>query len=217
MILTTVTRYFDDRIRFEFYVVQSLDPETYGNEDTTQVLKGLEIICRYRFMFLEKTSKFAWYNIVLAATEQAQSDAYELRRELDLMRRDALRAGLDRPATWVPFMDVAELQKMGEIYPPAEQNMRILVTAILLTTSPDQIKELQKQLSDEIRQIAEITEPINANLIVAMAQSLQSLIQQQRQKQAAAAPCSLGQEMGVLIQAITADGLDFAAFCAAAS
>jgi len=188
LILTTVTRYFDDRIRFEFYVVQALDPETYGNEDTTQVLKGLEIICRYRFMFLEKTSKFAWYNLILAAPEQSQSDAYELRRELDLMRRDALRAGLDRPATWVQYMDVAELQRMGEIYPPAEQKMRDLITSILQATSPDEIKALRQQLSETIRDVAAVTEPINANLIIAMAQSLESLIQQQRQKQAAAAP-----------------------------
>lgn len=188
LVLTTVTRYFDDRIRFEFYVVQSLDPETYGNEDTTQVLKGLEIICRYRFMFLEKTSKFAWYNIVLAGPDQAQSDAYELRRELDLMRRDALRAGLDRPATWVAYMDVADLQKMGEIYPPAEQKMRELVTAILKATSQDQIKDLQKQLSDQIRSVAEVTEPINASLIISMAQSLQSLIRQQRAAMGVAAP-----------------------------
>jgi TIR domain len=188
LILTRVTKYYDDRIRFELYVVQSLDPEAYGNEDTTQVLKGLEIICRYRFMFLEKTSKFAWYNIVLAAPDQAQSDAYELRRELDLMRRDALRAGLDRPATWVPYMDVAELQKMGELYPPAEQKMRDLITGILQAPGFDQIKALQQQLSDTIRQVAEVTEPINANLIIAMAQSLQALIKQQRDSQAAAVP-----------------------------
>jgi hypothetical protein len=188
LVLTRVTTYYDDRVRFELYVVQSLDPETYGDQDTTQVLKGLEIICRYRFMFLEKTSKFAWYNIVLAAPEQAQSDAYELRRELDLMRRDALRAGLDRPATWVPYMDVADLQKMGELYPPAEQKMRDLITAILQATGTDQIKTLQQQLSDTIRQVAEVSEPINANLIIAMAQSLESLIKQQRQAQAAAAP-----------------------------
>ncbi|MFZ0707879.1 MAG: toll/interleukin-1 receptor domain-containing protein [Candidatus Korobacteraceae bacterium] len=188
LILTRVTKYYDDRIRFELYVVQSLDPEAYGDQDTTQVLKGLEIICRYRFMFLEKTSKFAWYNIVLAAPDQAQSDAYELRRELDLMRRDALRAGLDRPATWVPYMDITELQKMGEIYPPSEQKMRDLITAILQATGPDQIKALQQQLSDTIRQVAAVTEPINASLIIAMSQSLQSLIKQQRDAQAAAAP-----------------------------
>jgi hypothetical protein len=43
-------------------------------------------------------------------------------------------------------------------------------------------------LSDTIRQVAEVTEPINANRIVAMAQSLQALIQQQRGRQTAAAP-----------------------------
>jgi hypothetical protein len=190
LILTRVTKYYDDRIRFELYVVQSLDPETYGDEDTTKVLKGLEITCRYRFMFLEKTSKFAWYNIVLAAPDQAQSDAYELRRELDLMRRDALRSGLDRPATWVSYMDVADLQKMGEIYPPAEQKMRDLSTAVLQATSSDQIKALQQQLSDTIREVGEVAEPINANLIVAMAKSLEALIQQQRAGQAAAAPAA---------------------------
>ena len=187
LILTRVTKYYDDRIRFELYVVQSLDPETYGNEDTTQVLKGLEIICRYRFMFLEKTSKFAWYNIVMAAPDQAQSDAYELRRELDLMRRDALRAGLDRPATWVPYMDVADLQRMGELYPPAEQKMRDLVTAILQSTNPDQIKTFQQQLSDTIREAAEATEPINASLIIAMAKSLEELVKRQRETQPVAA------------------------------
>jgi hypothetical protein len=77
---------------------------------------------------------------------------------------------------------------MGELYPPAEQKMRDLITAILQATGTDQIKTLQQQLSDTIRQVAEVSEPINANLIIAMAQSLESLIKQQRQAQAAAAP-----------------------------
>jgi hypothetical protein len=85
-------------------------------------------------------------------------------------------------------MDIAELQKMGEIYPPAEQKMRDLVTAILQASSPDQIKGLQQQLSNTIRDVAAVTEPINANLIVSMAQSLQALIQQQRGTQTAAVP-----------------------------
>ena len=180
LILTTVTRYFDDRVKFEFYVVQALDPEAYGNEDTTQVLKGLEIVCRYRFMFLEKTSKFAWYNVAMAAPDQVQSDAYELRRELDLMRRDALRAGLDRPSMWATYIDIAQLQKMAEIYVPAEVKMRELITGMLQATSPDQIKSLQQQLSDQVREVATVTEPINASLITAMSQSLQLLVNRQR-------------------------------------
>jgi hypothetical protein len=68
--------------------------------------------------------------------------------------------------------------------------MRDLITAILQAPSPDQIKDLQKQLSDQIRQVAAITEPINANLIIAMSQSLQSLIKQERESQAAAVPAS---------------------------
>lgn len=180
LILTTATRYFDDSLKFEFCVVQSLDREPRGNEDTTQVLNGLEIACRYRFMFLEKTSKFAWLNIGLARPGQAQANAYELRRELDLLRRDAIRAEMDQPAKWVPFIDVLQLQKMGEIYLPAEQSIRDLIGVMLQSTDADQVEALQKQLSDRIRELAAATESINAELINAMSKKLQELVQVER-------------------------------------
>ncbi len=53
IVLTTATKYWNDIREFNLYFVETLQKEEYGDKSTTLMLKGLEVVCRYRFMFLE--------------------------------------------------------------------------------------------------------------------------------------------------------------------
>ena len=56
--MTTATRYYNDTQELNVYFVERWRGDEYGDQDTTLLLKGLHIVCRYRFLFLEVGSKF---------------------------------------------------------------------------------------------------------------------------------------------------------------
>lgn len=180
IILTTATRYFDDSQEFNLFFVEALQREEYGDKHTTLLLKGLELVCRYRFMFLESDSKFSCDNILITRTERLPDMAGELLRELNLMRKDSLNVGLDQPAVWANFVDWSLIHKMASDYEPIDQLIRELVTDILkMRDKPDELEALREKLSGAVRRLADATEPHNSVLIKAMSQKLQSLVESQ--------------------------------------
>jgi len=58
VILTTVTKFYDDVREYNSYFIEMLPRAEYGDQDTTDLLKGLELVCRFRAMFLEPRSDF---------------------------------------------------------------------------------------------------------------------------------------------------------------
>jgi hypothetical protein len=52
-VLTTATHYWNDTREFNLYFVETLRREDYGDKKTSLLLKGLDLVCRYHFMFLE--------------------------------------------------------------------------------------------------------------------------------------------------------------------
>src|SRR5271166_5224044 len=70
LILTTATKYFDNSREFNLYFVEALKREEYGDRNTTLLLKGLELVCRYRFLFLERDSKFSADNVLITRAER---------------------------------------------------------------------------------------------------------------------------------------------------
>jgi hypothetical protein len=177
LILTTATRYFDDSVEFNLYFVEALQRGEYGNKDTTLLLKGLELICRYRFMFLEKDSKFSSDNILITRADRLPSMAAELLRELNLMNKDSQNAGLDDPTVWSRYVDWSVIHQMASSYIPVEQSIRDLIGQILeARDKPDRLEALGQQLSSAVRKLADATEPHNTLLIKTMAQKLQSMV-----------------------------------------
>jgi hypothetical protein len=63
VILTKATKYYDDYREFSVYFVELLNRADYGDESTSNLLKGLQLVCRFRFMFLETDSEFSSQNI----------------------------------------------------------------------------------------------------------------------------------------------------------
>jgi hypothetical protein len=179
LILSSATKFFDNSREFNLFFVEALNRQEYGDRNTTLLLKGLELVCRYRFMFLERDSKFSADNLLITRPERLPDLAGELVRELNLMRKDSLNAGLDQPAVWANFVDWSNIHEMAREYEPAEETIRGLIDKLLEPgTTAEALKALQQQLSDAVRQLAIATEPQNTLLIKAMAQKLQSLISQ---------------------------------------
>jgi hypothetical protein len=164
--LTTATRYFDDTQEVNLYFVESLYRQEYGDADTTILLKGLELVCRYRFMFLEKDSKFTTNNILITRVDRLAYIASELLRELNLMNRDSLNAGLDQPTVWSKFIDWNVLLEVANNFEPIEQEIRQVISRILSSPDkPNQFPELRRQLSNAVAKLAEATRPANTKLI----------------------------------------------------
>jgi hypothetical protein len=181
VILTTASRYFNGNQEFSLYFVESLQRGEYGDKDTTLLLKGLELVCRYRFLFLETDSKFSANSILVARTERLPDIAGELLRELNLMKKDSLNAGLDQAGVWALFVDWDNIQQMTKNYEPAEQAIRGLISEILkVRDKPEDLVRLREQLSGAVKQLTTATGPQNSLLIKAMSQKLQSLVQSEQ-------------------------------------
>src|SRR5207245_1353689 len=104
IILTTSTAYYNSTREFNLYFVEALRPKDYGDRNTTLLLSGLEIVCRFRFMFLEEQSEFSNRNISALPLDRIPDLARGLIRELNLLRRDSQEAGLDQPNVWRAFV-----------------------------------------------------------------------------------------------------------------
>jgi hypothetical protein len=180
VVLTTATSYYNDIREFNLYFVQTLRQNEYGDEGTTLLLKGLELICRYRFMFLESSSEFSSQNIALTAVDHIPDRAAKLLRELELMRTNSQNARLDQPAVWMKFVEYNDIQKMVAVYRPEEPRLRELIAQILAKKGDrDALAQLGDQLSKEIGSLAEETRPLNTLLIKAMSSKLQALVDEQ--------------------------------------
>jgi hypothetical protein len=63
LILTTSTTLHDGTVEASVYLVPAFLRKDYDRQDTTLLLKGLQIVCRFRFLFLESQSDSYWFNI----------------------------------------------------------------------------------------------------------------------------------------------------------
>ncbi len=131
VVLTTSTKYWDDSREFNLYFVETLSRDEYGDKSTTLLLKGLELVCRYHFMFLENDSEFSSNNILAVREERLPEIAANLLRELNLMRRETMNVGLDQPTIWRKFVDWSLIFEMSQTYRPKEELLRKLLTEIL--------------------------------------------------------------------------------------
>jgi hypothetical protein len=173
VILTTGTRYFNGIREFNLYFVEYLRPKEFGDPNTTLILKGLELCCRFRFLFLEKGSEFYHMNIRIGQEKGFQDLVRNLERELNLLRRDALEAGLDKAAVWADFVDWSTLQKMSEEWRPLEARIRECCAKLReAKENPGALPELRDSLAAAVEQLETTIRPLNTQLICGLTDSL---------------------------------------------
>jgi hypothetical protein len=177
VILTTATKYYDDNREFNIYFVEALQRAEYGDASTTLLLKGLELVCRFRFMFLEDASQFSSGNILVMPPERVPEIVSRLLKEINLLRKDSRDAGLDEPAVWRHFVSYDDLLKMAAEYRPRELQIRGIIGRIVQAKGQvDTIVPLQRELSNTLRELQEKVRPLNTLLLKQMIRKLDELI-----------------------------------------
>lgn len=186
VILTTATKYYDDNREFSIYFVEALQRVEYGDAKTTLLLKGLELVCRFRFMFLEDASQFSGGNFQVMSPDRVPEVVSRLLKELNLLRKDSRDAGLDEPSVWRPFVSYDDLQRMAAEYRPKEQQIRAIISRIVQAKGQvDLIVPLQRELSNTLRELQERVRPLNTLLLKQMIRKLDELIPGETQLAAA--------------------------------
>ncbi|MDQ1474697.1 MAG: hypothetical protein QOJ99_6177, partial [Bryobacterales bacterium] len=88
----------------------------------------------------------------------------QMEKELNLLRRDALEAGLDRANVWSEFVDWDRLQKMSEIWRPLELRLRDSLSRIR-NSRPEELEALREPLVEVVRQLETAMRPLNSGII----------------------------------------------------
>jgi hypothetical protein len=177
LILTTCTKYYDDRREFSLYFVEALKRGDFGRDDTSILLKGLEIVCRFRFIFLELDSEFSANSIRATAVTRLVDKVVRLIKEIDLLGRDSRDAGLDQPNIWRQFVDWDNVLSMFGEYEPREARLREVAGEIIKNRGhPAAIEPLRIELAAVVADLETMSRPYNTLLIRAMSAKLQSLV-----------------------------------------
>lgn len=173
IILTTGVRYFNGQREFNIYFVRAHDREEMGDPDTTLLFKGLDLFCRFRFMFLETGSPFSRKGAELAMGERLREFAARIERELNLLSRDALEAGLDDPAKWFGLIDPDLLVLAFKRWSPIEVELRDALRAAR-NAGAESLHAAQNSLMNTLTSVENTMGIVNADAIAAMADRLKS-------------------------------------------
>jgi hypothetical protein len=174
LILTTSTTFFNGKMDVNLYIVEALTRPDHGDLTTTRLLKGLELASRFRFMFLEKDSRFYAMNLQLMPEERVAGAVRDLVTELNLLQRDAREAGLHEPAVWGGLVPWDLLLRMGREWQPREQRLRAVCRDLIADAQHDEAR--RAQLVEVILDLETTIGPLNKELIIKMADRLQALV-----------------------------------------
>lgn len=186
VILTAATKFYDDYREYNVYFVQMLERADYGDAGTTDLLKGLELVCRFRSAFLEAKSPFLGQNVALTSFHALPELAAALLKELNLLHRDAQAAGLDRPAMWREYVNFDQIKAIADAYRPCDSKLREIIPKIMTGKSNRELLEsLGKEMEDVLTAMEKAVRPPNALLLRQMATKLNAIVEDQDRAKAA--------------------------------
>jgi hypothetical protein len=182
VILTTATKYYDDYREYNLYFVEMLQRSDYGDRDTTDLLKGLEIACRFRSTFLESDSEFFGPNVGLTDVQRLPELANRLLKELNLLHRDAQEAKLDKPGVWTKYVDFDHIKAMTDAYRPCELKLREIIPKVIVAKGqPALLESLRKEMSEVLTGMENVVRSENGLLLREMAAKLNTIVESQDQ------------------------------------
>ena len=157
----------------------------YGDQDTTYLLKGLDLVCRFRSMFLEPDSDFLGQNVLLTDIHRLPGVASRLLKELDLLHRDAQEAGLERPGMWTKYVDFDHIKTIAGAYRPCEAKLREIIPEVIAGKGePALLEPLAKEMSEVLTAMQMVVRPENGLLLREMAAKLNQIVECQDQSHA---------------------------------
>lgn len=182
VILTTATKFYDDYREYSLYFVEVLQRDDHGDDDTTYLLKGLELVCRFRSAFLEPSSQFLGETIGLTSVDQLPQTALKLLKELNFLHRDAQEAGLDRPGMWARWVTIDHIKTIADAYRPCELKLRETISKITAARGQGALLQpLANEMAEALMAMEKVVRPENALLLHEMATELNKVVEKQDQ------------------------------------
>jgi hypothetical protein len=118
-VLTTLSIFNNDDREASIYFMEIKRRVGHGDESTTKLLEGIDAICRFRFLFLEKDSLYNSLNADgLNNINAAKRFADELMAEIYYLENDLIAAGLDKPASWAKYVAPDLIKRMSDEWFP---------------------------------------------------------------------------------------------------
>jgi hypothetical protein len=180
VISTTVTTYFNNDAEVSLYLIEALQRPDYGDPDTTKCLKCLNMICRFRFAFLEERSPYYWRNF--QPSDGDVKAAFGLLMELDLLKSEAQHANLEMPGAWEEFMSAAQLNAMITTWKNVEVELRAACgSALERNVVVEPAASWTERVSSQLKRINEDIRPFNTLLGVAISARLKEYFDHQVQ------------------------------------
>jgi hypothetical protein len=178
VILTTGIRYFNGNREFNLYFIEYLRRDEFGDPKTTILVKGLDLACRFRSLFLEQNSKFSSVGATLAMADLTKKFAIRefassMERELNLLHRDALEARLDDPAVWLGLVDSKVLLESSHAWLPLESRIREVLTEARRSESAA-TEKCRDALITVLKDVEAMMRPLNSSVIAEMADKLKA-------------------------------------------
>jgi hypothetical protein len=179
VILTTGTRRFNGNREFNLYFVEYLRRVESGDPKTTLLVKGLDLVCHFRSLFLEPNSKFSSVGATLAMADTTKKSATRdfarsVERELNLIHRDVLEARLDEPAVWLGMVDAKVLLESSTAWLPLESRSRE-VLAQVRQCEPVAMENCRETLVAVLKDFETTMRPLNSAIIAEMVDKLKAL------------------------------------------
>ena len=94
-------------------------------------------------------------SLKIAPISAIKDTARNLQRELNLLKRDALEAGLDKASVWAGFVDWPRLSKMSEAWRPLESRIREVLTQIR-SAEPETLERSRDLLVAAIQELGRL-------------------------------------------------------------
>jgi hypothetical protein len=147
-VLTTLSEFNNDDREASLYFIEIKRRVGHGDEKTTKLLEGLDAICRFRFLFLERSSNFQPLNLNICRTiSDAKIFADELMAEIYYLENDLTAAGLDQPASWAEFVDENKINEMLNAWLPLRNRLHSDCLNIISSQTNDDVHALTEPLS----------------------------------------------------------------------
>jgi hypothetical protein len=172
VIATTVTTFFDGDAEVSLYLIPGLKRRDRGDQETTRLLNGLTLVCRFRFAFLEKASTYYWRNFE-SASEALRTKVKDLLMELDYLKSEAAHADLEKPGNYENLVSNEELTQMSKRWKTLEFALRETCNAAIQgSDKPSDESSLTQQVVAHLKTLFEQVKPFNDLLGAAIAKKL---------------------------------------------
>ncbi len=178
IIATTVTTYFNGDCDVSLYLIEGLQRADRGDPETSTLLKALNLICRFRFAFLERRSEWYWLNFERTAVP-LYVVAKELLTELDFLRTEALHADLASPGAWEEFTRSNELREMQQIWNEIDLALRAACNDAITQRNPTATEaELKSRISAQLERIYREVRPFNTLIGMRISEKMAALLKE---------------------------------------